>query len=160
MDEGCKIRNQISKDAFNNMDINKSNCISRNQIYVYINGTFNKNIIDAHIEQLLCIRCDRIFDAMNIASDAKINVNQFQQFMHVFNFADDTNLDSLLFYAADTNFYRSIDQNQLRGMFEKLNISADNENVQIIMNNLGERQFDYPNYLRFIFDLRSEMNAD
>ncbi|CAL6049443.1 EF_hand domain-containing protein [Hexamita inflata] len=136
-------RNEIYKDVFNSININKSKGISRDQISLYLNRVF-KNI-DVDIEHAM-----GILDVMNITSDAKINVNQFLQFMYIFENAELEQVSSICFYLSDTNFSGKIDKNELRGMFVKLNIPADDENVIEIVNNLGELELDYEQFTEFI----------
>ncbi|CAL6034042.1 EF_hand domain-containing protein [Hexamita inflata] len=125
--------------TFNMIDKQKLGHISSIQLEAFLTKVFE----DVNIEQAMCI-----LSIMDIVPEAQINLEQFAQFMYIFNNAKIEILSSVLFYAADTNQSGKIDKNELSDIFRKLDIPVEDSQLQEAMETLSDETGEI-NYTQF-----------
>ncbi|CAL6049442.1 Calmodulin [Hexamita inflata] len=121
------------------IDKQKLGYIGCNQLETFLTKVFQ----DVNIEKAMCI-----LSIIDIAPETKITLEQFTQFMYIFNNAKIEILSSVLFYAADTNQSGKIDKNELSDIFRKLDIPVEDSQLQEAMETLSDETGEI-NYTQF-----------
>ena len=91
-----------------------------------------------------------MIDLVDTNNDGTMDKKEFCHFLHICENADPSDIKTILFLAADTDFSNTVDREELNVIFKKLGVNASPEEVSQVMNAVADNKDGTISYEMFL----------